>query len=185
MPKGNAKNLHRTGADNPDQGRRSRTKLQQVQLVRKLISGGQTGADRAALDWAIEHRLPHGGWCPRGRKAEDGPIDKRYLLKETPSDDYAERTEWNVRDADGTVAFSIKPMLAGGTFKTVRFAAAQGKPWVHICAANQGRQAAGLLRKFLQAHRIQVLNIAGPRASDEPEVGRFVRTVLSKALLSK
>ncbi len=63
----------------------------------KIVSGGQTGADRAALDFAIAHGIPQGGWCPKGRKAEDGPIPDRYQLKETPSDNYAQRTEWNVR----------------------------------------------------------------------------------------
>ena len=69
----------------------------------KIVSGGQTGADRAALDWAIDHGTAHGGWCPRGRRAEDGAIPARYLLNETPSARYEERTEWNVRDSDGTV----------------------------------------------------------------------------------
>lgn len=71
-------------------------------LVDKIISGGQTGADRAALDWAIAIGVSHGGWCPKGRKAEDGEIDGRYNLRETPSADYPQRTEWNVRDSDGT-----------------------------------------------------------------------------------
>src|SRR5512139_1952957 len=72
-----------------------------VALVEKIVSGGQTGADRAGLDFAIEHGIPHFGWCPKGRKAEDGSIDWRYDLKETPSSDYPQRTEWNVRDSDG------------------------------------------------------------------------------------
>ena len=76
-------------------------------MIEKIISGGQTGADCAALDFAIEHGIPHGGWCPGGRLAEDGPIDARYQLKETPSANYTQRTEWNVRDSDGTVVFSI------------------------------------------------------------------------------
>lgn len=80
----------------------------------KILSGGQTGTDRAALDWAIAHGIPHGGWCPKGRKAEDGPIDGRYQLQETPSSSYVERTEWNVRDSDGTVVFSIAAVLTGG-----------------------------------------------------------------------
>jgi predicted Rossmann-fold nucleotide-binding protein len=72
-----------------------------------IISGGQTGADRAALDFAIEHGIPHGGWCPRGRIAEDGPIPLCYSLRETPSRRYAQRTEWNVRDSHATVVFTI------------------------------------------------------------------------------
>jgi putative molybdenum carrier protein len=79
----------------------------------KIVSGGQTGADRAALDWALARGVPCGGWCPKGRKAEDGPIDLKYPLKETPSSSYLQRTEWNVRDSDATVVFSIEPTLTG------------------------------------------------------------------------
>jgi hypothetical protein len=70
-----------------------------------IVSGGQSGADRAALDWALEHSVECGGWCPKGRKAEDGPIDPKYPLKETPSASYLQRTERNVRDSDATVLF--------------------------------------------------------------------------------
>jgi hypothetical protein len=81
----------------------------------KIVSGGQTGADRAALDWALAHNVPCGGWCPKGRKSEDGPIDPKYLLKETPLAAYLQRTEWNVRDSDATVLFSIAPVFAART----------------------------------------------------------------------
>src|SRR5882762_1585684 len=83
--------------------------------VEKLVSGGQTGADRAALDFALAHGVPHGGWCPRERLAEDGALEERYALRETPDTEYSQRTEWNVRDADGTVIFSITPGLSGGS----------------------------------------------------------------------
>jgi hypothetical protein len=63
-----------------------------------IVSGGQTGTDRAALDWALKHNVPSGGWCPKGRKAEDGPIDPKYPLNETPSVAYVQRTKWNVRN---------------------------------------------------------------------------------------
>ena len=84
-----------------------------VELL-KLISGAQTGADRAALDWAIFRDIPHGGWCPKGRKAEDGKIPPQYQLNETPSASYLQRTEWNVRDSDGTVIVMVAAELAGG-----------------------------------------------------------------------
>ena len=87
-----------------------------------IVSGGQTGADRAALDWALKHNVPCGGWCPKGRKAEDGPIDSKYPLQETPSSSYLQRTEWNVRDSDATVLFSIQPILSGGSKRTMEFA---------------------------------------------------------------
>ena len=84
-----------------------------------IVSGGQTGADRAALDWALTHGVECGGWCPKGRKAEDGPIDAKYPLKETSSSSYLQRTEWNVRDSDATVLFSILPALSGGSKRTM------------------------------------------------------------------
>ena len=97
-----------------------------------IVSGGQTGADRAALDFAIEHGIPHGGWCPRGRLAEDGPLPDRYLLRETPTRKYAERTVWNVRDSDATVVFSIAAEPQGGTRLTLQVAARFGKPVLHL-----------------------------------------------------
>ena len=89
--------------------------LRSFRVIQKIISGGQTGADRMALDWAISHEISHGGWCPKGRKAEDGPLGSKYLLKETPTSDYPQRTEWNVRDWDGTVIFSLARALTGGS----------------------------------------------------------------------
>jgi hypothetical protein len=79
----------------------------------KITSGGQTGADRAGLDWAIKNGIDHGGWCPKGRKAEDGTIQGQYQLQEASSGNYLQRTEWNVRDSDGTVIFSIGEELTG------------------------------------------------------------------------
>ena len=94
---------HKPGSDQPVSHK--------LRSLKKIISGGQTGVDRAALDFAIEHDIPYGGWCPKGRKAEDGPIGSRYLLKETPTSTYPQRTEWNVRDSDGTVIFSLAPCV--------------------------------------------------------------------------
>jgi hypothetical protein len=145
-----------------------------------LISGGQTGADRAALDWAIKHGIPHGGWCPRGRLAEDGPIPPIYLLRETPSADYSQRTEWNVRDSDGTVIFSMADTLSGGSEATAAFARHHRKPCLHL-PHRERRQHPETLRRFVAEQSIQRLNIAGPRASAEPEVGEFVMSLLDAA----
>ncbi len=130
-------------------------------MIEKIISGSQTGADRAALDWAIEHGIPHGGWCPKGRLAEDCPIDARYQLQETPGSSYLQRTEWNVRDADGTVIFSITSGLSGGSKKTLDLAkkhnkpvlpslagrwasiAGNGTPALHPCEPDHGAQRGG------------------------------------------
>jgi hypothetical protein len=145
----------------------------------KIISGGQTGADRAALDWAIKRGFQIGGWCPQGRLAEDGPIADTYPLKETPTSEYAERTRWNVRDADGTVIFSIAKELSGGSLATKHFARQLHKPWLHLSRAT--RDPANRLRAFVEKHQIHVLNVAGPRASVEPKVGEFVQETLEQA----
>ena len=147
----------------------------------KIVSGGQSGADRAALDFAIARGIPHGGWCPKGRTAEDGPIDPRYQLKETPSADYAERTEFNVRDSDGTVVFSIAAVLTGNSQQTAEVARRHQKPVLHLSQEGGPPSPERALLNFIRDHRIQVLNLAGPRASGEPEVGAFVQAVLDKA----
>ena len=147
--------------------------------ISKIVSGGQTGADRAALDWAISRGIECGGWCPKGRKAEDGPISSTYPLIETPSANYIQRTEWNVRDAGGTVIFSIDPVLTGGSKKTVAFAKKHNKPCLHI---HPGVKDPGKkLRDFVADNEIKTLNVAGPRASKEPGVANFVREVLNEA----
>jgi alkanesulfonate monooxygenase SsuD/methylene tetrahydromethanopterin reductase-like flavin-dependent oxidoreductase (luciferase family) len=147
----------------------------------KIVSGGQTGADRAALDWAIAHGVEHGGWCPRGRKAEDGVILRRYRLTETPSDRYVQRTGWNVRDSDATAILSLSETLTGGSQKTAELAARHGKPWVHLSEADDGERAGERLRRFVHEHSVRVLNVAGPRASAEPAIARFVRETLDGA----
>lgn len=147
----------------------------------RIVSGGQTGADRAALDWAMAHGLPHGGWCPRGRKAEDGAIPSRYRLSETPDDAYVQRTEWNVRDSDGTVILSLSRTLTGGSAATVALARRHGKPWIHLAREACGEDAGAELRRFVEERRIRVLNVAGPRASTEPGIAAFVIGTLAQA----
>lgn len=156
-----------------------------------IISGGQTGADRAALDFAIERGLEHGGWCPRGRRAEDGVISSRYSLRETPSHSYAQRTKWNVRDSDATVVFTIVPGVSGGTSLTLACAHRLGKPARHLCrdslAALHGDAefaavAASLLLAFLKENGVKTLNVAGPRRSQAPGITPFVQDVLRNAL---
>jgi hypothetical protein len=164
----------------------SRRRQRHSHLMRatpKIISGAQTGADRAALDWAIFHDVPHGGWCPKGRKAEDGPIAAHYALKETPSASYPQRTQWNVRDSDGTVIFTMATKLTGGSKLTADAAKKLGKPWLHLSAGNYS-PAADLL-EFITAHNIEVLNVAGTRGSKEPEVGKFVKRALEEAFFPR
>jgi hypothetical protein len=152
-------------------------------MIKKIISGGQTGADRAALDTAIKLSIAHGGWCPRGRVAEDGMIENSYRLTETPSADPVVRTEWNVRDSDATVIFSISPKLSGGSAKTEMFAQHYGKPCLHLSRERDGQRVLELLSRFLSNNGIQILNVAGPRRSEEPEVAEFVSEILEGVFL--
>jgi hypothetical protein len=146
----------------------------------KIVSGGQTGADRAALDWAIENGIPHGGWCPKGRKAEDGSIDVCYSLKETPTGNYIQRTEWNVRDSDATVIFSTLPALKGGPKRTLEFANKLRKPCLILYREPGDIEPAMLLNQLIRDYKVRVLNVAGARVSKEPEIGVFVNEVLSR-----
>ena len=148
-----------------------------------IISGGQTGADRAALDWAIANHVPHGGKCPKGRRAEDGPIDARYNLTELKSVSYLARTKANVVESDATVIFTIAAKLAGGSKRTAEFAKQAGKPWLHLSAETDGDKAGKVLRGFLKRHPAKLLNVAGSRGSKEPSVGDFLRKVLDEAVL--
>jgi len=150
-----------------------------MSLIEKIVSGGQTGADRAALDWAISAGVKHGGWCPKGRLAEDGLIPSQYDLNETPSEDYAVRTRWNVRDSDATVIMSMHKTIAGGTALTQMLAVTLGKPWIHVSAYLGIDVATRQVEEFLCEHSVKILNVAGPRALEEPGVGRFVKDVLS------
>ncbi len=144
--------------------------------LRKIISGGQTGADRAALDVALEHGIDCGGWCPRGRLAQDGPIAMRYPLEETESSDYKERTALNVKDSDGTLICTVGPMR-GGTLFTAEIAKEVEKPFLVIdCQAQELDEAVQDVIHWLERHEIEVLNVAGPRASNCP--GIYQRTQL-------
>ncbi len=145
------------------------------------VSGGQTGADRAALDFAIANNLPHRGWCPKGRKAEDGPLNKKYNLTETPSENYEQRTEWNVRDADVTLIFSMHKQLSGGTLYTRHHAQKLNKPYLHIYP-KMAATAAEKIAAFLNENDAHSVNVAGPRASKEPLVYEFVTEALNKLL---
>src|SRR5215831_97553 len=100
-------------------------------MLTRILSGGQTGVDRAALDVGRDYGLALGGWCPKGRKSEDGTIPTIYPLEETPTADYAQRTEWNVRDADGTIVLSWGTP-EGGTALTLEIARRLEKPHLHF-----------------------------------------------------
>jgi hypothetical protein len=149
-----------------------------------IVSGGQTGADRAALDFAIAKGIAYDGWCPRGRLAEDGPLPEQYKLKETPSQGYPQRTKWNVRDTDATLVITLSPVPSGGTALTVKIAEDMEKPLLHICQFESDSldQSGQDLLAFIEEHKVVRLNIAGPRASLEPKISEFVQAVLNDAL---
>lgn len=149
------------------------------QLIKKIVSGGQTGVDRAALDWAIQHLIPHGGWCPEGRLAEDGAIPACYQLVELPGSGYRQRTKANVRDSDGTLIISIGAGLSGGSLATAKFGEQLRKPWLHVHPEMDWKR---VLSVWLQQFNIRVLNVAGPRGSKEPAVVLFTHTVLDAVL---
>jgi hypothetical protein len=132
-----------------------------------IVSGGQAGVDRAALDVAMERGMPCGGWCPAGRRAEDGPIDPRYPLRETPSADPAQRTEWNVRDSDGTL-FLVSAAQSPGTELTHDIARRLERPVFEAPLDAPADHDA--FRRWLQSHNIRTLNVAGPRESESPGV---------------
>jgi hypothetical protein len=149
-------------------------------LLRKIVSGGQTGVDRAALDSASALGLQSGGWCPSGRIAEDGRLRLRYRLVETPSPDYWQRTEWNVRDSDGTLIIN-RGRLDGGTLATARYAReAHAKPLYIVEVGRRIRRER--FHAWLARHRVRVLNVAGPRESKRPGIYREARGILLRLL---
>jgi hypothetical protein len=153
--------------------------------ITRIISGGQTGPDRAALDVALELGLACGGWCPRGRVAEDGPIDARYPLKETAGADPADRTRRNIEDADGTLILAGGE-LTGGTALTRQLALELGRPHLVIdpsCAS--AAEAVRQVRRWIDEHDIAVLNVAGPRESECPGIYGRARSLLLALLAGR
>lgn len=147
-------------------------------MLEKIISGGQTGADRAALDTAIKFNISHGGWVPLGRRAEDGRIPDKYNLQEMPTDSYPLRTEKNILESDGTLIVS-RGSLSGGSLLTRKLTDKHRKP---CCIINlieiDEFEAAIMLNNFLADFRIRILNVAGPRRSSDPGIYRSVKGIL-------
>jgi len=146
-------------------------------VVRKIISGGQAGVDRAALDAALALGIACSGWCPKGRRAEDGVIPAHYPLTETAAKDYRVRTRRNVRDADGTLILTRGP-LSGGTALTLRLAMETARPCLVVDLARHPR--AVKVHMWLDAHRIRSLNVAGPRESGQPGIYRQAKKFLQR-----
>ena len=151
-------------------------------MLKKIVSGGQTGADRAALDFALRLGIPHGGWVPKGRRAEDGPLPDRYVLKETSTANYPERTEQNVVDSDGTLVISHGSLTEGSAY-TIEMAIKHGRPWLHLDMERLTLQEASQrLRSWMATSSIEVLNVAGPRQSNDSRIYDTVLAVLLASL---
>ena len=139
-------------------------------MLNKIVSGGQTGADRGALDAALARRFPCGGYCPSSRRAEDGSIPARYLLEELPTRRYQNRTRRNVKTSDGTLIVSSEP-LTGGTRLTADHAEKMKRPWIVVSPefplSDENRQQ---LLEWMKRRDIEVLNFAEPRASTASEL---------------
>jgi hypothetical protein len=148
----------------------------------KIISGGQTGVDRAALDVALMHEIECGGWCPAGRLDEFGKIPDHYPIQELPHGGFTERTLQNVKDAHGTVViYTVE--LRGGTEQTVRFCLELGRPYQLIDASKISAEgAAELMNDFVRENKIDILNVAGPRQSQWPQGYTYASRALSAFL---
>jgi hypothetical protein len=147
-------------------------------MIKKIISGGQTGADRAALDVAIKLGIPHGGWIPKGRKAEDGSLPDKYQLQEMPTASYPKRTEQNVIDSDGTLII-CRSKPTGGSDYTREMALKHKKHLLHIdLNLTTSYDAASLILSWVNLHPIEVLNVAGPRESKDPDIYNDVFRIL-------
>lgn len=141
-----------------------------MNLIEKIISGGQTGVDRAALDFAIANGILHGGWCPAGRLAVDGVLLSKYRLQETESSGCRQRTKMNVCDSDGTLILNCGE-LSDGTLQTRKFAEQLGKPHLVIQLESNGwAENATRLNDWISSSQIHALNVAGPREEKRPGI---------------
>ncbi|MDX1594069.1 MAG: putative molybdenum carrier protein [Gammaproteobacteria bacterium] len=156
-----------------------------VVLGIRIVSGGQTGVDRAALDAALAAGVPCGGWCPEGRLAEDGAIPEGYPVRELPGGGYHARTRRNVLDSDATLVVTVGPP-SGGTAATLEACRQLGRPVLVVDAAQEPTgTAVARLEAFVEAHRVGVLNVAGPRASGAPGAYALARAVLDRFLAAR
>lgn len=150
-----------------------------MQIIKKIISGAQTGADRGWLDAAIEINFPYGGWCPKGRKAEDWKIPDKYVLDECDSDYYPVRTELNVINSDATIVFT-KGKPRKGSLLTINLAKKHHKPFCHIDMNNSNSKCIWLINQWFDKYNFNgiILNVAGSRESSCPGIQERVKIIL-------
>ena len=150
--------------------------------TQKIVSGCQTGADIAGIDAAISYDFPYGGWVPKGRRTEAGPLPEKYLVQEMPTKGYPKRTEQNVIDSDGTVIF-VHGKLSGGSDLTRKLAEKHKKPWLHLdMLENSVEGAADTLLAWIDRMGVEVLNVAGRSASKDSHIYAVVFQVVSRSL---
>lgn len=149
-------------------------------MIEKIISGGQTGVDQAGLDFAIEKGIPHGGYVPKGRKSEAGPIPEKYKMTEHPASTYPPRTEANVAAADATVIFT-NGLLNNepGCLLTVNLCREAKKPFAVVSLLEDDEAGIRVLKELLKD--VKILNVAGPRGSHKPDVSK-VKRILAGAI---
>lgn len=169
--------LYRDSPPHPSRARRVEARSAGLPAGFRIVSGGQTGVDRAALDAALAAGIPCGGWCPRGRRAEDGRIAPRYPLRETASGDYRSRTVLNVEDSELTLIVA-RGMLRGGTALTCRLADERGKP--HLTVDLCGDPDPAEVARRLSGAGARVINVAGPRESQQPGIYDAAYAFLSR-----
>ncbi|NQT68566.1 MAG: hypothetical protein HQ552_03195 [Desulfobacteraceae bacterium] len=150
-------------------------------MVKKIISGGQIGADQAALDVAIKLGIPHGGWIQKGRKTQSGTLPDKYKLKEMPTASYIKRIEQNVIDSDGTLIISYG-ILTGGSDHSRKMVLKHKRQLLHIDLSQiAALQAAKLINSWISLYHIKILNITGPRTSEDPKIYKAVMDILESA----
>jgi hypothetical protein len=151
-------------------------------IVSRIVSAGQTGADRGALDWAMEHGIPHGGYGLENSLVEDGEIPERYrLTTEFRDSDSVTGAERNVEESDGTIIFTMDGALSGGALMTEDCTRKYGKPFLHVWARAPLHFTIPAVQSFVADHRIVSLNVAGSRRSRDVRIGPFVGKVFDAA----
>ena len=153
-------------------------------MVKKIVSGGQTGADRGGVDAAMKMGVSYGGWLPKGRMAEDGKVPAKYKAKqEMTRGGYPKRTEANVVDSDGTVVFS-HGKLTGGSALTRRLCKKHGRPFLYVDLGKETDPAC-LLSDWIIEQDIMVLNVAGSRESGNPGIYERVLGIIKRVLMGR
>lgn len=151
-------------------------------MLKKIISGGQTGVDRSALDAALEKKFPCGGACPKNRRAEDGPISKKYPLEETTSRAYQARTKQNIIDSDATLIIT-KNKPDGGTALTIELCKNLNKIFFVLSLNQENKDQIKKMLNWIEENKIEILNIAGPRESKEPGIYKESKELILKEIL--